>query len=233
MSVPQKIKILKFIAEQGIVTIDDINLALFQKDKTSSVRVTLHQAGVGHEKFGSIKYGVWYISDPKLFELIQTYFPDLPDFQPRPLLLHNVPHSLEINRIRIALEKSDRVNVVRWWSEGYIRALPLSMREDVTNTKIPDAIFWRKKADGSEQRYFLEYERTLKNKERYDEIFRFYASRPDAGTKNIIYICENEFIKTELEDVELKMVKSGKLDEAGMTFQFVTKDSFYKTHANA
>jgi len=56
---PQKIRILKFIAEQGIVTIDDINLGLFPKDKSASIRVILHQMGRQPiPSLGDIKHGV-------------------------------------------------------------------------------------------------------------------------------------------------------------------------------
>ena len=232
MSFPQKVRILKYVAEQGVVTIGDINASLFESDRTSTIRVTLHQMGVAHVKFGRIQYGVWYIEDPKLLGLLRTYCPDIPDFQVRPLLLYLVPHSLEINQIRTTLENSPQANIIRWWSEAHIRALPLSMRADMNNSKIPDAIFWRRRSDGGEQKYFLEYERSLKNKERYEDIFRFYAGRDDVGNRNVIYICESEFIKSELEDVEAKLARTGKLDSSGRCFQFITREGFYKTYSN-
>ena len=36
--IPQKIHILKFIAEQGVVTVDDVNQSLFNTNKSSIIR---------------------------------------------------------------------------------------------------------------------------------------------------------------------------------------------------
>ena len=230
--IPQKIRILKFIAEQGIVTIDDINRALFNDDKTATIRVTLHRLSMGHAKFGEIKHGVWYIQKQASFELLKTYFPDLPAFEVRPLLLHNVPHNLEINRIRIVLEKTSKLAIDQWWSENFIRALPSPVRGKIANTKIPDAIFWRRRTDGTRQKFFLEYERTLKNKQRYEEIFCSYAKKNDVDKRNVIYICENDFIREELLQTEGKLAKAGKLAGTGLYFQFVTLSRFYQSHSN-
>jgi hypothetical protein len=227
-----RINILKFIAEQGVVTVDDISAYLYEGGRPETIRVNLHQLKLGHARFGYIKSGVWYIKDPKDIELLRTYHPDLPNFQVRPLLLYLVPHALEINSLRIALEKSPEAKVSRWWSEAYIRALPLPQWGGRNDSKIPDAIFWRKRNDGSEEKYFLEYERSLKNRERYEEIFRSYAERDDVENKNVIYICENEFIKSELQDVEAKMQRAGKLNSSGKCFQFVTREGFYKAYTN-
>ena len=229
--IPQKIRILKFIAEQGVATVDDISRSLFKNDKPSTVRVTLHQLGVRHTKYGDVKHGVWYIDKSRLFDLLRTYFPDFPALDVRPVLLHLVPHSLEMNRIRTALEKTSQITVTQWWSENFIRA-SLPHGENIANKKIPDAIFWRRRADNTLQKFFLEYERTLKNKDRYEEIFRCYAKREDVKNKNVIYICESDFVKEELEQVEAKLATAGKLDGAGLFFQFVTLESFYKIYSN-
>lgn len=229
--IPQKISILKFIAEQGVATVDDISRSLFKNDKSSTVRVTLHQLDVRHTKYGDVKHGVWYIDKPRLFDLLRTYFPDFPAFDVRPILLHLVPHSLEMNRIRTTLEKTSQITITQWWSENFIRA-SLPNGENIANKRIPDAIFWRRRADHTSQKLFLEYERTLKNKDRYEEIFRCYANREDVKNKNVIYICENDFVKEELEQVEAKLAKAGKLDGAGLFFQFVTLASFYRTYSN-
>lgn len=229
--IPQKIRILKFIAEQGVVTVDDINRALFDNNKSATIRVTLHQLEIGHAKFGHIKHGVWYIDKPELFDLLKTYFPNIPALEVKPLLLYQVPHNLEINRIRIALEKTSNIAIDQWLSEKFIRALPSPIGGRIANTKIPDAIFWRRRTDGTRQKFFLEYERTLKNKDRYEEIFRSYSQRHDVGNKNVIYICENEFIREELTQVEEKLAIAGKLSEVGLYFQFVTLESFYKTYS--
>ncbi len=232
VSIPQKIKILKFIAEQGIVTVDDINRGLFEDDKSATIRVTLHQLEIGHAKFGNIKNGVWYIDKPELFDRLKIFFPKIPTFEVKPLLLYQVPHTLEINRIRITLEKTRHIDIDQWWSERFIRALPSPIGGKIATKNIPDAIFWRRRTDGALQKFFLEYERTLKNKNRYEEIFCSYAKREDVNHKNVIYICENDFIKEELEHVEAKLAKTGKLDGVGLYFQFVTLENFYKTYTN-
>jgi hypothetical protein len=232
-TIPQKIRILKFIAEQGVVTVDDISRVLFENDaKSTAIRIAMHKLKIGHAKFGNIKHGVWYIDKPELFDLLKTYFPDIPAFEVKPLLLYQVPHNLEINRIRIALEKTPNIAIDQWWSERFIRALPSPIGGRIAITNIPDAIFWRRRTDGTRQKFFLEYERTLKNKNRYEEIFCSYARREDVSHKNVIYICENDFIRQELEQVEAKLAKAGKLSGAGLYFQFVTLDNFYKTYSN-
>lgn len=230
--IPKKIRILKFIAEQGVVTVDDINRGFFEDDKSSAVRVALHKLKIGHAKFGNIKHGVWYIDRQELFDLLITYFPNLPSFEVKPLLLYLIPHNLEINRIRIALEKNSHIAIDQWWSERFIRALPSPLGEGIANSKIPDAIFWRRRTDGTKQKFFLEYERTLKNKDRYEEIFRSYVRRHDVENKNVIYICENDFIREELTQVEVKLAKAGKLGGTGLYFQFVTLENFYKAYSN-
>lgn len=228
--IPQKIRILRFVAEQGVVTLNDVNAHLFEGDKTSSIRVALHRFCVQHTKYGNIKHGVWHISEPSSFDLIKSYYPDFPSLEVRPLLFHLVAHSLEINRIRTALEKSNQIVIDRWWPENFIRAS--SQGETIAFKKIPDAIFWRRRTDGTKQKFFLEYERTLKNKNRYEEIFCSYAKREDVSHKNVIYICGNEFIRKELLEVEEKLAKAGKLSGAGFYFQFVTLENFYKTYSN-
>jgi len=58
------------------------------------------------------------------------------------------------------------------------------------------------------------------------------TNREDVKNKNVIYICENDFVKEELEQVEAKLAKAGKLEGAGLFFQFVTLASFYKIYSN-
>lgn len=225
--IPQRIHILKFIGEQGIVTIPDVDRHLFQSQKSAYVRVTMHELGIAHMKYREVPNGIWYINDPKLYELLKSYFPALPAFDVRPVVLHHVDHSLELNRIRTALTKTDLVIIDEWWSENHIKALPNS---DFASGKIPDAIFWRRRQDGSHQKLFLELERTLKNKDRYEDIFRGYAMREDVRDGNVIYLCGTPIIKEELLAIEKKLVAAGKLEGTGLSFQFVTLESFYKTY---
>ena len=228
--IPQKICILKFVCEQSIVTIEDVSQS--QNIKPSVARVTLHQLGIAHTKYGDIKHGIWYINRPELFDLLRSYFPDLPTFKVRPLLLHQVVHSLTMNRIRITLEQTHHLTVAQWWSENYIRSLPSPIGRRIAHTKIPDAIFWRRRTDGSQQKFFLEYERTLKNKSRYECILQAYTKCPDVSHRNVLYICENTFIKEELEHIEKKLAQTGKIPGAGLYFQFVTLENFFNTYGH-
>ncbi len=136
-----------------------------------------------------------------------------------------VPHALGMNKIRIALEKSNQIKIAEWWSENYIRYSPLERRNGFTFNKIPDAIFWRERNDGTRQKFFLEYERSLKNRARYMELFESYAKREDVINKNVIYICNNEVIQKELLKTESLMLQSMKLID--YHFQFIALDKFF------
>ena len=228
--VPQKFRILRYIIEQGVVTLDDIRRYLGSQNHTDSIRVTLYQLRAGHLKYGKIPYGVWYINDLQSVELLKTYYRDLPQLSTRRVYLHHIPHALGINRIRTILDQTPYLKIDTWWSENYIRALSPRMRFGISLAKIPDAIFWRLRSDGSRQKFFLEYERTLKSKSRYLEIFQYYANREDVLDKNVLYICENETIRDELIRIEEFLVKSGKLESSGLYFQFITLDSFCQQH---
>ena len=232
-AVPQKIQILKFIGEQGVVTLSDVAAHLSCPDKISYIRVTLYKLGIIHIKYRQIPNGVWFIDNSKLCDLLNSCYPDpeSPCFELRPVVWLEIPHSLELNRIRTTFEQTDVITIDQWWSENYIRALPAALKEGLGTFKIPDAIFWRKKTDGSRQKYFLEYERTLKNTDRYEEIFCSYAKREDVKDRNVIYICATAYIKDRLQRVEEYLIKIERLPQAGL-FQFITLEGFYETHAN-
>ena len=104
------------------------------------------------------------------------------------------------------------------------------MRMLVSDSKIPDAIFWRKRKDGNQQKFFLELERSLKSKDRYEEILSTYANREDVEGKNVVYICKDESIKNELMTVEESLVKRGKIEGVNLYFQFITLEDFYKSY---
>ena len=230
-AIPQKIMILKFIGEQGIVTVSDVTRHLFEDEKFSCVRVIMHQLGIAHMKFREIPNGVWFIDNPELYKQLSLYFPDFLRFEVRSVVMHHIDHDLELNRIRTSFTRTHLITIDQWWSEKYIRALPIYLRRDF-RIKFPDAIFWRKRHDGTSQKYFLEYERTMKSKERYENIFRSYVTNKEVKDRNVIYICADIHIKEELHNIEQNLVKSGRLGQGGEYFQFITLEGFYKTHSN-
>ncbi|MBU0468988.1 MAG: hypothetical protein KJ736_08010, partial [Candidatus Omnitrophica bacterium] len=65
-----KFQILRFVAEQGIVTVDNIKNKF--NCKKESVRVIMSQLGISHYKYGDIQHGLWFIGDQKLFGLLRT-----------------------------------------------------------------------------------------------------------------------------------------------------------------
>jgi len=230
-AIPQKIHILKFIGEQGIVTIQDVSRHLYNEDKYSYVRVTMYELGIAHLKFRDIPNGVWFIDNQDLYDRLKDCFKGFPRIIVKPPILNHLLHYLELNRIRTTFTKSNLISLDEWWSENYLRALSLEERGNFDHSVIPDAIFWLKGRDGSRQKYFLEYERTLKNPQRYELIFNFYAKRHDVKDRNVIYICATQRIKRELQKIEERLAKHGKIPGVGLYFQFITLDGFYREHS--
>ena len=229
--IPIKIEVLRFVAEQGVVTVDDVMRKFDRWSSCDPVRMTMPQMRITHQKFGSLKYGLWFIEKQELFAVLREYYRDIPKFKVRGMrLLLKVPHSLGVNHIRIVFEKSSKINVTDWWSEEYIRALPPGKRDGITAHKIPDAIFWHQRKDGTYKKFFLEYERSLKAPQRYGKIFRFYDKRSDVNNKNVIYICETEFIRDKLITIEKVLAKGGKIKGKGLNFTFITLDEFNKAY---
>lgn len=229
-SIPQKIQILKYIGEQGIVSVADVARHLFQSEKTEIARITMHQLGVAHMYYSGIKHGLWFIDKPELYLLLNRYFPNYPRFAVRQVYHDQIPHYLELNCIRTTFEHSPKFIIDEWWSEHYIRSLPSEERASYSSMKIPDAIFWRKRPDGSRQKYFLEYERSLKSKDRYEGIFRAYGQREDARSRNVLYICHTPVIREHLVNLEVRLARIGKLERPGACFQFLTLDGFYNSY---
>ncbi|MBU1862479.1 MAG: hypothetical protein KKH94_02305 [Candidatus Omnitrophica bacterium] len=229
-NVPKKIKILKFVVEQGIVSVDDVKRKFDIPDKSDVARKTMSELKISHVKYGSIKNGVWYVDRQELLNRLQSYYMKMPDFQPRKIRLHEVPHALQMNHIRLMLEKSKEANVVAWQSEAYIRALPPYQRNGFGVKKMPDAIFFRGSNDGgAAKKYFLEYERTLKNKERYTDIWGHYMKRIDVTRKSVLYICENALCKARLlqmmQSIQEREEKKGG-EFRSEIFRFETIDEF-------
>jgi len=228
--IPQKIQILRYIGEQGIVSVDDIACHLSFPDKAQSIRRTLYKMGVSQVKYPGIKHGVWFIDKLGLFDLLNIYYPDFPQFEIKSIPVPQFLHYLEINRIRAAIEKSPEIIVDEWWSENLICAYNSSSFLDLSNSNIPDAVFWRKRQDGSRQQFFLEYERTLKNRDRYEDIFCTYAKQEGVQDRNVIYICQTPYIRKTLLNIETRLAQTSKLAGAGLYFQFVTLEGFYNSY---
>jgi hypothetical protein len=228
---PYKTQILKFIAEQGIVSIEDINRYFHpERDNSRAIRVTLYDMGVGHLRCYSpdVKNGVWYIKDQKHYQYLDFYDADFSYFRVKKPLVHLIPHYLEMNCIRTVIEQDSGLVIERWHSETYLRALPADLRKYLCSAKIPDAIFYAKNKDGSLSKYFLEYERSLKSPQRYVEIFRTYGKREDVHDQNVIYLCEPG-IASRLKAIEKNKSGIGYLDSSGFNFKFIDLQQFYKT----
>jgi hypothetical protein len=230
-AIPQKIHILKFIGEQGIVTISDVSRHLYNEDKYSYIRVTMYELGIAHLKFRDIPNGVWFIDNQELYDRLSDCFYGFPRIIVKRPILNHLLHNLELNRIRTTFTKSNLISLDEWWSETYIRASIIEERGFFSHGIIPDAIFWLKSNDGIRQKYFLEYERTFKNTQRYEVIFNYYAKRNDVKDRNVIYICATQHIKRELQRIEVQLAKNGKIDGLGLYFQFITLDGFYREHS--
>ena len=229
--IPQKIQILKFVAEQGIVSIEDINRYFYpDRDNSKAIRVTLYDMEVSHLRYYSpaIKNGVWYIGKQDVYDFLGTYFEEFFYMRVRSPLVHLIPHYLELNRIRTVIERDSAMVIDKWLKESFLRALPVYVREEYCSFKIPDAIFWRKKKDGTRQKFFLEYERSLKNTNRYVEIFNAYIKCEDVTDKNVLYICHSTKIKNNLVAIAERQAQIGMLDGDCRDFQFLSLEGFYK-----
>ncbi len=230
--IPLKFQILGFIAEQGVVSIEDINRHFYpDRDNSKALRVIFYDMGLAHLRYSETKNGVWFIDKPKLYDLVSMWFPRLPLFKVRPPSLHLIAHYLELNRIRTTFERSDEITIDEWWSEHYIRALHPLIRSHYSDPKIPDAIFWRRRKDGTRQQLFLEYERTLKSRERYKEIFRAYSRREDVKDQNVIYLCRDAALARKIINIEWRLARIGLLDIDGRNFKFIVLENFYNAYS--
>ena len=63
--ITQKLRILRFVAEQTIVSAQEINRYFFTDDRTNLVVSTLYQLGLARMKFGLVPGSLWYIDDPQ------------------------------------------------------------------------------------------------------------------------------------------------------------------------
>ena len=137
---------------------------------------------------------------------------------------HKWPHSDRrqqgMNKIRHSLLNGGKFNIQSWYSEYSLRAMPISVR-GFSYTKIPDAIFFRRLEGGSQQKYFIEYERSLKNRERYRNILKFYANRKDVSRGSVLFICQNKYIQNELLKIRKEVFSKGIFNDVEEIFQFI------------
>ena len=89
-----------------------------------------------------------------------------------------ISHALEVNRIRLALERSQKLS--SWIPESLIRVLNLS--PVCGYAKVYDAIAKVNVGDGVYAEFALEYERTLKSEARYEKIVAAIESETRLGT---------------------------------------------------
>ncbi len=232
--IPLRIQVLMFVAEQRFVKAEDIcERKFWRSNKLDTVRVTMNQLGLASIKYGNIKYGVRFIDDPGLIKILKEHYDDMAEFKIRPAHPEQIPHALGVNHIRNILENSSKIKITKWWSEEYLRSLPVESRYGkMSRNKIPDAIFSQERRDGTTSKFFLEYERSLKSNERYEEIFKFYEGRQDIKEKSVLYVCENDFIKKRLIGLEETLAKKGRLKMKGEYFQFVTIDEFNQSFSS-
>ncbi len=223
--IPQKIQILKFVAEQGIVSAADVNRYFFTEDKTNVILTTMYQLGLANMWYGNVRGGLWQISDPKLYRLLRAYFPDLSGLKVRHVSVNLAPHYLELNRIRTVFEKSGRFDMVLWMSERLLRAIPVDQRSTICPARVPDAVYWVMKKEGGQKKYFLECERHFNStQQRYREIFESYFWREDAKDQNVVFLCGDQEVRRRLMAIESKMfLRSGNI-------RFLTLENFYKEY---
>ena len=204
--IPQKIQILKFVAEQGIVSAQNVNRYFFSEDKINVIISTMYQLGLARMWYGNIYGGVWQIGDPKLYQLLRTYYPDLSGLKVRPIPMNLVPHYLEMNRIRAVFEKSGHFDIALWLSERLIQAIPVNQRSNICPVKAPDAVFWLMCKSGGQKKFFIECERHYNSTDkRYREMFETYSRRIDAKEGNVVYFCGSREIQRRLINIASKM----------------------------
>ena len=93
-----------------------------------------------------------------------------------------IPHVLELNRIRFALERSGAL--LFWVPETFIRVLNLS--PVFCYAKAYDAVAKVILGDGMSAEFAIEYERTLKSEQKYEKILEALASERRLHT--ILYL---------------------------------------------
>lgn len=199
MAVSYRIQILKFIAEQRVVTLEQISKMFDLNLKTA--RVALSRYGVTSIRFNNIGNELWMIQDHSLMGIINFYYPGIPLFNLRPLCLDELFYNLQVTDIRILFEKNQQFKVKSWYSKDYIKSIALSVRQ-FPKFNIPAALFVLEFLNGEDKKFYLEYEWMPKHRESYKEVFSFYDSCQDIKDKQVIYVCKDNRIKNALRRIE-------------------------------
>ena len=103
-----------------------------------------------------------------------------------------IPHILELNRIRLALERSR--SLLYWIPEVSIRVLNLS--PTLSYAKAYDAIAKVSLGAGASAEFAIEYERTLKSEQKYGKILE--AIENEKRLRTILYLTPSYEILTSL-----------------------------------
>lgn len=103
-----------------------------------------------------------------------------------------IPHVLELNRIRLALERSGAL--MFWVPEVFIRAVNLS--PTLGYAKAYDAVANVRLGDGVRVEFAIEYERTLKSEQKYEKILEAIESERRLHT--ILYLAPSYEILSSL-----------------------------------
>jgi hypothetical protein len=103
-----------------------------------------------------------------------------------------IPHVLELNRIRLALERSHAL--VFWIPEVFIRVVNLS--PTLCYAKAYDAVAKVSLGDGAWAEFAIEYERTLKSEQKYEKILE--AIERERRLHTILYLAPSYEILASL-----------------------------------
>jgi len=119
-----------------------------------------------------------------LHALEEMGVPDVGGFTDRNTDPHEaqIPHILELTRIRLALLSSG--TLMRWMSESFIRVLNLSPIHAYAKTY--DAIATVSLGGGRWGEFAIEYERTLKSPQKYDKVCQ--AIESEERVSNFLYL---------------------------------------------
>lgn len=219
----QRLKVLKLLADQKYAILEDLYIGSGSTGSKESFRVSLYQFGLSRFSFPAVPGGVWHIANPAIFQELEQIFPQEPLYKSTDIHFNEIYHALGMNKIRLSLLNGGKFIIQSWYSEYSLRAMPISVR-GFSYTKIPDTIFFKRLESGGQQKCFVEFERSLKNRERYRNIFKFYANRKDVSRGSVLFICRNKHIQNELLKIRKEVFSKGIFNDVEEIFQFINYD---------